>query len=112
MKNVLKHNRCWHKGSDWDEDLMKVELPKSPTINQSNKTNTIKHPNSLTLISIRQPPPGCSEFKRSIINKSNNAQMDNENRTNRHGNTIDEIPIDKIVIKGLRSISTREFENM
>ena len=51
-KCIKKHNRCWCNGSDWDVDLMEVELPNSPTTNPSNKT---KQPNSLTQISIRQP---------------------------------------------------------
>ena len=112
-KCVTKYNRCWCNGLDWDEDLMEVEPPKSPTNYQSsNKTNNAKQSNNLTLVSIRQLPPGWSEIRRSIINKSSNSQMDNENRTNGQGNTMDEIPLDKIIIKGIRSISTKEFEEM
>ena len=105
-------DRYWYNGLDWDEDLIEVKLPKSPTIDLSDKTNTIEQPNSLTLILIRQPPPGWSTFRRSVINKSSNAQTDNENRTNGQGNVMDEIPLDKIIIKGIRSISTKEFEQM
>ena len=92
---------------------MEVEPPKSHTNNQSsNKTDTTKQLNSLTLVSIRQPPPGWLEFKRSVINKSSNAQMDNEIRINGQGNMMDEITLDRIIIKGVRSISTKEFEEM
>ena len=39
-KCVTKYNRCLCNGLDWDEDLMEVELPKSPTnVQSSNKTN-------------------------------------------------------------------------
>ena len=72
-KCIKKHNRCWCNGSDWDVDLMEIELPNSPATNFSNITNTIKQPNSLKQISIRQPPPGWTKFRSSIINKSNNA---------------------------------------
>ena len=41
-KCANKYNRCWCNGSDWDEDLMEVELPKGPTNNQGNKTNNTK----------------------------------------------------------------------
>ena len=91
---IKKHNRCWCNGLDWDGDLMEVEQPNSPLINPPDTTNSTKGPNSLKPVSIRQPPPGWSEFRKGTINKSNNA------------------PLDKIVIKGLRSISTEEFENM
>ena len=90
---------------------MEVELPKGPTNQTINKTNNAKQLNSLKLVSIRQPPPGWLEF-RSVINKSSKAQMDNESKTNGHGKTRDENPIDKIIIKGKRSISTKEFEEM
>ena len=52
-KYVTKYNRCCCNGSDWDEDLIEVELPKSPTNDQSsNKINNTKQPNNLTLVSI------------------------------------------------------------
>ena len=89
---------------------MEIEPPNSPATNPSNKTNTIQQPNSLKQISIRQPPPGWLKFRNSITNKGNNNQMDNEQQTN--GSLMDEIPISKIIIKGIKSISTKEFENM
>ena len=94
---------------------MEVEPPKSPTNDKrSNKTNNSKQPNNVTLVSIRQPPPGWSEFRRSIINKSKscNAQMDNKIRINGHKDTMGEIPLGRIIIRGIRSISTKEFEEM
>ena len=78
---------------------MEVELPKHPTNQNINKTNNAEQLNSLTLVSIRQPPPGWSEFRRSVINKSNKAHTDNESKTNGHRKTRDENPIDKIINK-------------
>ena len=114
-KCVNKYNRCLCNVSDWNEDLMEVEPLKNPTNDQnSNKTNHAKQPKNLTLVSIRQPPPGCPEFRRSVINqsKSSNAQMNNESRINGQGNTKNETPLDRIIIRGIRSISTKEFEEM
>ena len=107
---VKKHNRCWCNGSDWVIDLMEVEQPDSPLINLTDTTNLTKRPNSSKPVTIRQPPPGWSEFRISATNKCNIVKMDNGHRTNK--STMDEIPIDKLIIKGLRSISTEEFENM
>ena len=89
---------------DWDEDLIEVEPPKGPTNNpNSDQTNHEKQPSNLTLVPIRQPPAGWMEYRRCVINQSN---------TNGNGKTRDENPIDKIIIKGIRSISTTEFEEM
>ena len=38
--------------------------------------------------------------------------MDNEIRINGQGDTMGEIPLDRIIIMGIRSISTKEFEEM
>ena len=43
----------------------------------------------------RQPPPGWAEFRRCVT------------KTNK-----DNDPIDKLIIKGIRSISTQEYEDM
>ena len=48
---VTKHNRCWCDGSDLDEDLVEVELPKTPTNDQNNDT---KQTDNLALV--RHPP--------------------------------------------------------
>ena len=113
-KCANKYNRCWCNGSDWDEDLTEVELPKAPTNNQNNKTNNTKQPNNLSLVSIRQPLPGWSKFRKSIISKSksNNVHMENEIRANGQDNTMGEIPLNRMIIRGIRSISTKEFEEM
>ena len=89
---------------------MEVEQPNSPPINLTDTTNLTKRPNSLNPVTIRQPPPGWSEIRISVTNKCNIVKMDNGHKTNE--STMDEIPIDKIIIKGLRSISTEEFEIM
>ena len=91
---IKKYNRCWCNGLNWDVDLMEVEQPNSPPVNPTDTTNPTKRPNSIKLVSIRQPPPGWSEFRKGTLNKSNIASLD------------------KIIIMGLRSISTEEFENM
>ena len=108
-KCIKKYNRCWCDKLDWDEDLMEVEPPKGPTNQNISKTNNTKQPNSLTLVSIRQPSPGWLEFRRGVINKSSNAQMDNE-----MDNVIQRMKthLDRIIIRGIRSISTKEFEEM
>ena len=55
-KCIKRHNRCWCDKSDWEVDLMEVELSKGPTNQNINKTNNTEPLNSLTLVSIRQPP--------------------------------------------------------
>ena len=37
-----KYYRCWCNGSDWDEELMEVELPKALTNDQNIKNNNTK----------------------------------------------------------------------
>ena len=97
-----------------DEDLMEVEPPKSPTNGQNNKSNNTKQPNNLSIISIRQPPPGWLGFRKSIISKSKSSNIYNKNeiRTNEQDTTKGEIPFNRIIIRGIRSISTKEFEDM
>ena len=83
---------------------MKVEPPNGPTNNlSSDQINGAQWPSNLTLVPIRQPPPGWMEYRRHVVNQS---------KTNGHRKTRDENPIDKIIIKGIRSISTKEFEEM
>ena len=114
-----KYERCWCNGSDWDVDLMDIELPSSPAtyttnkINQQlllinvNKTIINKRPSSLkqlqSQVQIRQPPPGWSNWRNKIstaTNQSNKSQKDNE-KGNR--NLTEEIPINKIIIKGFKN---------
>ena len=83
---------------------MEVEPPKDPTNNpSSDQTNSAKWPSNSTLVPIRQPPPGWMEYRRRVVNQS---------KTNGHRKTRDENPIDKIIIKGIRPISTKELEEM
>ena len=49
-KCVKRYNRCWCDKSDWDEELMEVELLKAPTKNQDNTTNITKWPNNLVSV--------------------------------------------------------------
>ena len=60
---VKRYDRCWFGKSNWEEELMEVETPKgltnSPNINQLKPMN-------VTVIPIRQPPPGCVEFRRRV----------------------------------------------
>ena len=48
---------------------MEVEQPNSPPINPTDTTNPTRRPNSLKAVSIKQPPPGWSEFRKGTINK-------------------------------------------
>ena len=50
---------------------------------------------TMTVMPKKQPPPGWTEF-RKCVTKNNN---DND-------------PIDKLIIKGIRSITMKEFEEM
>ena len=86
---VKKYNRCWCFKSDWEEDLIEVETPKAPT----NKPNS-QHL-TMTVMPKRQPPPSWVEFRRQVTK-----------------NNKDNDPIDKMIIKGIRSITTKEFEEM
>ena len=92
---MKKYNRCWCYKSDWEEDLIDVEAPKAPT-NKSNDPQNL----TITIIPKRQPPPGWIEFrKQATKNNSKNEFKDNN-------------PIDKLTIKGSRSITTKEFKEM
>ena len=50
----------------------------------------------MTVMPKRQPPPGWVEFRKQATRNNSN---DND-------------PIEKIIIKGIRSITTKEFEEM
>ena len=87
---VKKYNRCWCYKSDWEEDLIDVETPKAPT-------NTPKSQHlTMTVMPKRQPCPGWVEFRKQATKNNSN---DND-------------PIDKIIIKGITSITMTEFEEM
>ena len=84
-----------------DDELTKVEAPKghtNPTIpTQPNLQNKL----SLTVIPIRQSPPDWVEYRRCVTYQGTNEQSLRE-----------ENPIDKLIIKGIKSITTKEFEKM
>ena len=106
-KCIKKHKRCWCNGSDWDADLRDMEPPNSPATNPI-KTNTNKRSSSLKQVQIWQSPPGWSKCRNGATNECNKAQMDN----GQEKSLMDEIPIDKIIIKGFKSTSQKEFDEM
>ena len=81
---VKKYNRCWCFKSDWEEDLIEVETPKAPTNNSQHLT--------MTVMPKRQPSPGWAEFRKQVTK-----------------NNKDNDPIDKIIIKGIRSITPKSL---
>ena len=87
---------------------MDIEPPNSHATNPI-KTNTNKRPSGLKQGQIRQPPPGWPKCRNGATNECNKTQMDNgqENKSLK-----DEISIDKIIIKGFKSISQKEFHEM
>ena len=100
-----RYNRCWCNKSNWNEELMEVETPKGPTTNNpsSDQNNTQKQPINVQLVPIRQPPPGWVEYRRHAVKQS---------QVNECKNLKEENPIEKLIIKGIRSITTKEFEEM
>ena len=87
---VKKYDRCWCFKSNWEEDLLDVETPKGP-INKPNSQHL-----TMTMMPKRQPPPGWVEFRKQA---TRNISNDND-------------PIDKIIIKGIRSMTRKEFKEM
>ena len=79
---------------------MEVETPKGLT--NGPNTNQLK-PMNVTVVPIRQPPPGWVEFRRCVTK---------QNETNEHEDLREENPIQKLIIGGIRSMSTKEFEEM
>ena len=97
---VKKHDRCWCSKSNRDEELMGIETTKGHT--NSLNTNLFKSMN-VTVMPVRQPPPGWIEFRKHMIK-----QM----KINECEDLREENPIEKLIIKGIRSITTKEFEEM
>ena len=56
------------------------------------------------MLPIRQPPPGWVEYRRWVT-KQNTNNGDNSN-------SKEDNPIEKLIIKGIRSKMTKEFEEM
>ena len=58
---------------------------------------------NVTLVPIRQPPPGWVELRRCVTK---------QNETNEQENLREENPIEKLIIRGIRSITNKEFKDM
>ena len=97
---VKNYDRCWCSKSNWDEGLLEVETPNGHSDNPN--ANQLK-PMNVTVIPIRQPPPGWVEFRRCVTKQNN---------TNECKDLREENPIEKLIIRGIRSITTKEFEEM
>ena len=95
-----RYNRCWCGKSNWDEELMEVETSKSLT--NSPNTNQLKLIN-VTVEPIRQPPLRWVEFRRCVTK---------QDKTNKCKSLREENPIEKLIIRGIRSITTKEFKEM
>ena len=85
---VKKYNRCWCYRSDWEDELIEVEMP-----NIQRKLN-------VTVVPIRQPPPGWVEYRRHITKWY----------TNESESLREENPIEKLIIKGIKSISHKNLK--
>ena len=83
---------------------MEVETPKGPTNSpNTNQPNIQRQPLNMTVIPIRQPPPRWVEHRRHAVRQSN---------TNECESLREENPIEKLIIRGIRSITTKEFEEL
>ena len=89
---IKKYNRCWCFKSDWEDDLIDVGTPRVLTKTKTKANNSQQV--TVTVMPKRQPFPGWVEFRRCVTKKKDND------------------PIDKLIIKGIRSISMQEFEEM
>ena len=87
---VKKYERCWCFKSNWGDELIEVETPN------------IQKELNVTVVPIRQPLPGWVEYRRCIIKQN----------TNESDSLREENPIEKLIINGIRSITTKEFEEM
>ena len=94
-----KYDRCWCYKSDWDKDLIDIETPKAPTKRSNNLQNL-----SIAMVPIRQPRPGWIEYRRWVTKQNTNNGDDSNSR--------DDNPTEKLIIKGIRSIITKDFEEM
>ena len=84
---VKKYDRCWCFKSNWEDELIEVETPY------------IQRKLNVAMVPIRQPPPGRVEY-RICVTKQN---------TNESKILKEESPIEKLIIKGIRSITTNKF---
>ena len=101
---VKRYDRCWCDKSNWDEELMEVETPRGLTNNPTNtQNNSQRQPINVTLVPISQPSPGWVEYRRCTVK---------QNRANECKNLKEENPMEKLIIKGIRPITTEEFDEM
>ena len=56
------------------------------------------------MVPIRQPPPGWVEYRRCVTKQTTNNSKNSHSR--------EDNPIEKLIIKGIGSITTKEFEEM
>ena len=97
-----RYNRCWCDKSDWDEELMEIETPEGLTNGPNTKQPNIQRKLNVTVVPIRQPPPRWVEYRRHVMKQV----------TNEHKSLREENPIEKLIIKGIKSITTKEFDEI
>ena len=98
-KCAKKYERCWCYKLDWDDELLEIETPKDPTERSNNPQKV-----NVTVVPMRQPPSGWVEYRGHVMKQTTN---NSENSNSREDN-----PIEKLIIKGIRSITTKKFEEM
>ena len=99
---VKRYNRCWCDNSNWDKELMEVEAPKGLTNGPNTNEPNIQRKLNVTVVPIRQPSPSWVEYRRGVTKQD----------TNKCKSLMEENPIEKLIIKGIGSITTQEFEEM
>ena len=99
---MKKYDRYWCDKSNWDEELMEVEAPKGLTNGPNTKQPNIQRKLNVTVVPIRQSPPGWVEYRKCITKQD----------TNECKSLREENPIEKLIIKGSKLITTQEFEEM
>ena len=77
---------------------MEVEAPKGLTNGPNTRQPNIQRKLNVTVVPIRQPPPSWVQY-RSIMKQD----------TNEHKSLREENPIEKLIIKGIRSITIQEL---
>ena len=81
---------------------MEVETHKGLTNGPNTKQPNIQRKLNVTVVPIRQPPPRWVEYRRCVIKPD----------TNEHKSLREKNPIEKLIIKAMRSITTKEFEEI
>ena len=81
-----------------------METPKGLTNSpNTNQPNIQRQPINMTVVPIRQPPPRLVAYRRQAVRQS---------KTNKCKSLREENPIEKLIIRGIRSITTKTFEEM